>query len=125
MEGLTVSQLNNTAVNISWEPLTLVKARGFLQSYTVILTERGNIKKRNSPLFRTVPSSQSSVIFTGLHLDTTHYTASVFAETIAGLGQATSTVIGTATRTNTNNGMCTLLQYQHVRISGKFLKFVI
>ena len=81
-------RVNDSTVNVSWNQLSLTKARGFLKSYTVILSSSNTIKRQNVVSFNaTVPSTESSVVFTNLQANT-DYTVSVLASTSVGTGPA-------------------------------------
>ena len=80
-------RVNHSTVNVSWNRLSLTKARGFVKSYTVILSSSNTIKRQNVVSFNTVPSTESSVVFTNLQANT-DYTVSVLASTSVGIGPA-------------------------------------
>jgi hypothetical protein len=86
IEDISVHRINVTSLDISWAPLPLAKSRGFITSYTVVLTGG-----RNS-LLKTVSGSKSNVVFTNISGDIT-YTVSIFASTIAGTGDASVATI--------------------------------
>ena len=81
-------RVNDSTVNVSWNQLSLTKARGFVKSYTVFLAS-GDTRERHSTvsLNRTVPPTESSVVFTNLQANT-DYTVSVLASTSVGEGPA-------------------------------------
>ena len=80
-------RVNDSTVNVSWNQLSLTKARGFLKSYTVILSNSNTIKRQNVVSFNTVPSTESSAVFTNLQANT-DYTVSVLASSSVGTGPA-------------------------------------
>jgi hypothetical protein len=86
IEDISVHRINVTSLDISWAPLPLSTSRGFITSYTVVLTGG-----RNS-LLKTVSGSKSNVVFTNISGDIT-YTVSIFASTIAGTGDASVATI--------------------------------
>ena len=55
---------NGTMVTISWEPVTLEQARGFFLYRVVLQTATTN--KRQAPIIRDVPHSQTSVVIGNL-----------------------------------------------------------
>ena len=85
-------RVNDTTVNVSWEQLSLAKARGFVESYTVFIASGAKRERQNTASFKTVPSTESSVVFTNLqgNLD---YTVSVFASTVVGQGPANTEAV--------------------------------
>ena len=63
--GVEVERLNGTAMNVSWTPVTIVQARGFI-SFTVTYTpSTGGRARRQSSSVR-VPGDQSNVVIGGL-----------------------------------------------------------
>ena len=82
--------LNDTAVRVTWEPLTLIEARGFIMNYTVILQPQGSKKRADGSIVTIVPYNVSNVTITGLDPKLA-YSVSVSASTAA--GQNTTTVI--------------------------------
>ena len=80
-------RVNDSTVNVSWNQLSITKAR---ELYTVILSSRNTIKRQNIMSFNTVPSTESSVVFTNLqaNTDVTIYTVLVLASTSVGTGPA-------------------------------------
>ena len=61
--NVTINRLNGTAMNVSWVPLNLVEARGFIQVY-VITFERasGNRRKRQQQEAQADASASSSIV---------------------------------------------------------------
>ena len=68
---------------VTWEPLTLVEAKGFI-NYTVTLTPGGSRKRQTGTLTRTVPGDQNSTTFTNTD-PTVDYTVIVGTLTSDGL----------------------------------------
>ena len=91
VQGVIATRINNTAVRVSWEPLTLVNANGFITSYTIILTPVNSRKRQATTEMKIVPANQSSVVFTGLHSNTA-YRISVHATTGGGQGMSNGTI---------------------------------
>ena len=79
-------RINNTAVHISWEPLTLSQARGFLTNYTITLSPVSlSQEKRASIITRTVPASQAMIVVADLEPEQLYY-ITVAGSTSIGLG---------------------------------------
>ena len=95
-------RVNDTTVNVSWEQLSLAKARGFVESYTVFIASGAKRERQNTASFKTVPSTESSVVFTNLqgNLD---YTVSVFASTVVGQGPANTVAVQNNINGNNDN----------------------
>ena len=55
-------RVNDTTVNVSWDQLSLTKARGFIKSYTVILSSNNEAKRQNTVSFKTVPPIESRLL---------------------------------------------------------------
>ena len=79
-----------TDLEVSWIPLTLEEARGFIRSYAVTLTSDDQRKKRAVEV-EEVPGDQTSVSFPGLDSNR-EYSVSVAAETAAGVGVSSEPV---------------------------------
>ena len=90
--------LNDTAVRVTWEPLTLIEARGFITNYTVTLQPQGSTKRADGSIVTTVPHNISDVIVTDLDPKLA-YSVSVSVGTVA--GQNTTTVVIQARGTGT------------------------
>ena len=56
--------MNGTAMNVSWVPLNLVEARGFIQSYTItyMQTSSGSRRKRQMPMVQVNGSASFAVV---------------------------------------------------------------
>ena len=62
-------RLNGTAMNVSWSPLNLVEARGFVQSYIITYQQASNVRRRRRQLqnvTQQVDGHASSAIVGGL-----------------------------------------------------------
>ena len=85
----TLSWLTATAMHVSWSPLSLEEARGFLTGYTVTYTstagDGGRRKRDDESGTRTVSADETSVTLSGLDSDR-QYSVSVAASTSAGTG---------------------------------------
>ena len=74
--------------NISWRPLTLSEARGFVIFYSIAYTPTPNIRRRQAPqdtVYINANAQASSVMIAGLDGDLA-YTVAMSASTIAGTG---------------------------------------
>ena len=64
---MEVNRLNGTAMNVSWVPLNLVEARGFVQSYIITYQQASTGSRRKRQVqTETVDGSASSAIVGGL-----------------------------------------------------------
>ena len=67
--NVEVIRLNGTAMNVSWTPLNLVEARGFIQSYIITYWQASNVTRRRRQvqnMTQQVDGSASSTIVGGL-----------------------------------------------------------
>ena len=81
--NIEVDRINSTAVKVTWEPLTLIEARGFITNYTVTLQPQGSRKRADGSIVVTVPHNVSDVTITGLDPDT-NYIVTVVVGTSVG-----------------------------------------
>ena len=59
--------MNGTAMNVSWDPLNLVEARGFVQSYIITYQQASTGSRRKRQMrMETVHGRASSAIVGGL-----------------------------------------------------------
>ena len=79
-----------TDLEVSWVPLTLEEARGFIKSYTVTLTSDDRRRKR-AEVREEVSGDQTSVSFDDLDSNR-EYSVSVAAVTAAGEGVSSDPV---------------------------------
>ena len=86
--NVMVVRTGATTLSVSWEPLTLEEARGFIQSYDVTVERSDARRKRQGDGSMTVDPGQSSVVIGGLD-PTAQYSVSVAAVTNAGMGNTT------------------------------------
>ena len=79
--NVTVFRLNGTHINVSWVPLTLVEARGFIINYTVSveLSSGGEVVTVH------VQENETSAVIGGLD-PRQAYSVKVWASTVAGHG---------------------------------------
>ena len=83
---ITMQWTSLTDLQVSWVPLTLEEARGFIKSYIVIYSSDDQRKMCDHEISReVVPGDQSSVTLDGLDSNR-QYSISVAAETAAGTG---------------------------------------
>ena len=88
---LEVIRINDTAIRVTWEPLTLIEARGFIKNYTITLQPQGS-RKRTGSIVKTVPSNVSNAIITGLDPKLA-YLISVSVSTIKGIATSENTIL--------------------------------
>lgn len=81
-------RIDPTSVMVSWSPISLVEARGFVLSYTIVIVddETGKLMA-----FKTVAGDQTSVTINGLSSDLS-YQVQVWANTSAGAGVRTEPI---------------------------------
>ena len=84
MSGVTVTR-TGTNMTVSWRPLTLVEARGFITGYTVTYTVSAHASRRQTNTVTTGPDVSSATI-DGLNADTV-YDVSVQASNGAGTSE--------------------------------------
>ena len=115
-------RVNDTTVNVLWEQLSLAKARGFIKSYTVFIASGAKRERQNTASFKTVPSTESSVVFTNLqgNLD---YTVSVFASTAVGQGPANTVAV--QNNINGNNDNVAVIAYHCILLTDSTSSVVI
>ena len=68
-ENVVFKQLNSTALNITWTPLTLFEARGFPEYRVVLTIDNNSRRKRQSNSFAII-TTNSFAIFTDLNENT-------------------------------------------------------
>ena len=68
-ENAVFIQLNSTALNITWTPLTLFEARGFPE-YRVVLTTDTNSRRKRQSNSVSIITTNSFAIFTNLNENT-------------------------------------------------------
>ena len=68
-ENVVFKQLNSTALNITWTPLTLFEARGFPE-YRVVLTIDNNSRRKRQSNSVSIITTNSFAIFTDLNENT-------------------------------------------------------
>ena len=95
-KNIEVDRLNDTAVRVTWEPLTLIEARGFITNYTVTLQPQGSRKRADGSIVTTVPHNVSDVIITDLDPGT-EYIVTVAVGTSAGQNTSTPMLLAVPT----------------------------
>ena len=91
-----MDRISETAMTVSWRPLTLAEARGFVSHYTVSYSPAPQTagRKRQAAMTEIVEGMDSSmVIIDGLDPDTA-YQVQVSASTGAGVGAVSEPVVG-------------------------------
>ena len=88
-EDVEHKQLNSTALNVTWTPLTLIEAQGFPQ-YRVVLTSvaKRRRKRQSDPI--SIVTSDSFAVFSGLE-ENRDYSA------VVGVRTGTNMMTGTDT----------------------------
>lgn len=91
-----VTRLNSTHMTVTWTPLTLMEARGFVTGYTVRASPAMSTRKRqdNGEIVKVFPSDASSGTLTTLQQGVT-YGVTVSASTSAGEGDSSITETAT------------------------------
>ena len=87
--GVSVLRLNGTDMNVSWNQIPLLDARGFIVSYTVLYSKITTNKRRRQVMFVTVPGSETSALIGDLS-PSHSYQVFVSAATSAGSGEYSS-----------------------------------
>lgn len=84
-KNVTVHRLSNSEMNVSWVPLTIVEARGFLLPYIIFYTRaNGSSNGSQEESMTSVPANQSNTVIDGLEAEV-EYDVSVFGQTNTGL----------------------------------------
>ena len=111
---MNVTRINDTTIRVSWQPLSLVEARGHIMYNVIVTPTTGSRRRRqatqeervctlSSPC--EVPANESSVIVGGLDQDTS-YSVTVMAVNSEGEDGPTSVPIS-APRTTTSTSAIT------------------
>ena len=83
---IKVTKESPTTIAVSWSPLTLVEARGFVQSYTVLYFPIISSKHQQCVVNkRTVMVNQSTTVIDGMDVNTV-YGIQIYATTKGGDG---------------------------------------
>ena len=91
---MTVERTSIPTITVSWTPLNLVEARGFISSYTVFYDLVTSRKRQMSGGMKIVLGNESSTTIDGL--ENTDYNVSVVASTVAGGGSRSAAVTSAA-----------------------------
>ena len=102
MHNISSRHISNTAILISWSPLTLTQARGFITNYTITLSPVSQTSR--GVVTRTVPASRSSILVSDLEPEQLYY-ITVAGSTRIGLGQPSDIV--TSAPLNQTHGTAT------------------
>ena len=115
-ENVTSTQLNETALNITWIPLTLEEARGFPE-YRVSLATRdaSSRRKRQSNPDLTITTNNSFAVFTDLSVNT-DYSAVVGVRTGVRAGTPSPPVEITVIGMHLTYGSCKYKTHTHTHI---------
>ena len=100
-ENVVFNQLNSTALNITWTPLTLFEARGFPEYRVVLTTDTDSRRKRQSNSVSTI-TTNSFAIFTDLN-ENTDYSVVVGVRTGVSMGNVTSGFLESSPINGTSN----------------------
>ena len=92
-EDIEHKQLNSTALNVTWTPLTLFEAKGFPQ-YRVVLTAVAKRRRKRQSDSISIFTGDSFAVFSGLEENTDY-----------------SAVVGVRTGTNMMTGTDTMQDY--------------
>ena len=93
-EDVEFKQLNSTALNVTWTPLTLFEAQGFPQ-YRVVLTAVANRRRKRQSDPISIVTSDSFAVFSGLE-ENRDYSAVVGVRTVAPEFNESSPINGTS-----------------------------
>ena len=87
-QNIMATHINNTAIRVSWSPLILAQARGFLTGYTITLTPTPTSRKRqnNGIVIAMAGPTGTSIVVTGLN-PTVQYSVTVVGGTSVGIGE--------------------------------------
>ena len=88
VQNVMATHINNTAIRVSWSPLTLTQARGFLTGYTITLAPTPISRKRqnNGIVIAMAGPTDTSIVVTGLN-PTVQYSVTVVGGTSARIGE--------------------------------------
>ena len=93
VENVVVERTSPTTMDVSWRPLTLSEARGFVTFYSIAYTPTPNSRRRQSQtMFMNASADSSSVTVVGLDGDLA-YSVTVSASTRAGMGPQSDLMI--------------------------------
>ena len=108
--NITIDRYSATEMGVSWEPLTLEQARGFVSAYVIGYEPAGDTKRQQIQPAE-VGGDQTSVNIPGL-IPGVAYSVSVSASTSAGMG-TTSTPIDSPGKFQLLECVCRSLTSMH------------
>ena len=85
-----VTRVSATSANVSWTPLTLSEARGFITEYNISYWREGDDSA--NAMIRRVPGNQSSVIIETLDAESNYY-FTVSVGTVQGASNVSEAII--------------------------------
>ena len=88
LKNVETVRTSPTTISVTWTPLTLIEARGFIRYYSVSYTPNTNGRKRQASLetmYVNVSNASTSATIMGLEASFT-YNVQVAAATSAGIG---------------------------------------
>ena len=104
--GISVLRLNGTHMNVSWNQIPLLEAKGFIVSYTVLYSKITTYRKRRQVMFVTLPGSETNALIGDLN-PSSAYKVFVSAATSAGSGEFSSNPVVAQSKLST-------VLFQHV-----------
>ncbi len=111
---VVVERTSSTTMDVSWRPLTLSEARGFVTFYSIAYTPTPNSRRRQASqdtMYTNASADSSSVTIQGLDGDLA-YSVTVAAGTKAGIGvQSTSLVAEAKPVEAVEEGKSTMIQW--------------
>ena len=115
------TRINNTAIRVSWSPLTLAQTRGFLTGYTITLTPTPISRKRqnNGIVTAMAGPTATSIVVTGLN-PTLQYSVTVVGGSSVGIGEPGPPVTPELPNPEPGNIMCS-----HIEKLQRFLSIVL
>ncbi len=95
---VVVERTSPTTMNVSWRPLALSEARGFVIFYSIVYTPTPNSRRRQASqdtMYMNSSADSSSVTIEGLDRDLA-YSVTVAASTRAGIGLRSTSFVAEA-----------------------------
>lgn len=87
---IVTSRINGTHINVTWTPIPLTEANGFIQNYTVTYQRQGSLKRQIQT--KDVSADESSTLIGGLD-PIAVYNVQVAASTNAGIGEFSDSIV--------------------------------
>ena len=122
--NVIVERTSISTITVSWIPLNLVEAQGFIGSYTVYYDLVTSRKRQPSGGMKTVPGNESTTTIDGL--ENTDYNVRVVANTVVGEGPVSEPVTAAAPcelMFYLGNSLLQCKIYTHVSKTGKLLTY--